>query len=95
MFVHFGFPRHWLYTMLLTMYLRRGLRTSNASWQATVNLQRLDWSRWQLRKTEPETVSHVQLGMRLSLYSDKMATSLVTFPTCSRASVVRGICFFV
>ena len=26
MFVHFGFPHHWLYTMLLATHLRRGLR---------------------------------------------------------------------
>ena len=40
MFVRFGFPHHWLYMMLLTMHLPRGLRglrTSNASWQTTVN----------------------------------------------------------
>ena len=40
MFVRFGFPHYWLYMMLLTMHLPRGLRglrTSNASWQTTVN----------------------------------------------------------
>ena len=40
MFVRFGFPHYWLYTMLLTTHLPRGLRglrTSNASWQTTVN----------------------------------------------------------
>ena len=26
MFVRFGFPHHWLYTMLLATHLRRGLR---------------------------------------------------------------------
>ena len=40
MFVRFRFPHYWLYTMLLTTHLPRGLRglrTSNASWQTTVN----------------------------------------------------------
>ena len=40
MFVRFGFPHYWLYTMLLTTHLPRGLRglrTSNVSWQTTVN----------------------------------------------------------
>ena len=38
--VRFGFPHYWLYTMLLITHLPRGLRglrTSNASWQTTVN----------------------------------------------------------
>ena len=40
MYVRFGFPHYWLYTVLLTTHLPRGLRglrTSNASWQTTVN----------------------------------------------------------
>ena len=40
MYVRFGFPHYCLYTMLLTMHLPRGLRglrTSNVSWQTTVN----------------------------------------------------------
>ena len=40
MYVRFGFPHYWLYTKLLTTHLPRGLRglrTSNASWQTTVN----------------------------------------------------------
>ena len=40
MYVRFGFPHYLLYTMLLATHLPRGLRglrTSNASWQITVN----------------------------------------------------------